>query len=101
VTTRGAGNAYLREIFVPAYNLRFGKEPSEPGSAFVAYAGAALADVLCVQVDRQVGKDNCVSWSGTSLQIPAQAHRHHYVKATVRVHEFPDGRLRNSHSIQP
>lgn len=93
VTTREAGNAYLRETFVPAYNLRFGKEPSEPGSAFVAYAGAALADVLCVQVDRQVGKDNCVSWSGTSLQIPAQAHRHHYVKATVRVHEFPDGRL--------
>src|SRR6185437_9492537 len=28
-----------------------------------------------------------------SLQIPGQRHRHHYVKATVRVHEYPDGQL--------
>ena len=56
-------------------------------------AGASLDDVLCVQLDRQVGRDNCVSWSGRSLQIPAQQHRHHYVKATVWVHEYPDGRL--------
>ena len=41
----------------------------------VANAGASLDDVL---------------WS---LQIPAQQHRHHYVKATVRVHEYPHGQL--------
>ena len=69
------------------------KDAAEPGSVFVPYAGASLDDVLCVQLDRQVGRDNCVSWSGRSLQIPAQQHRHHYVKATVRVHEYPDGRL--------
>jgi hypothetical protein len=28
-----------------------------------------------------------------SLQIPPDRHRHHYVKAKVRVHEYPDGRL--------
>lgn len=93
VRTKEAANAYLRESFVPAFNARFGKEAAEPGSAFVVYAGASLNDVLCVQLDRQVGRDNCVSWSGRSLQIPAQQHRHHYVKATVRVHEYPDGRL--------
>jgi hypothetical protein len=49
--------------------------------------------VLCVQHDRQVGRDNCVSWAGKSLQIPAQLHRHHYVKAAIRVHEYPDGTL--------
>jgi hypothetical protein len=27
------------------------------------------------------------------LQIPPQRHRHHYVKATVRVHEYPNGQL--------
>jgi hypothetical protein len=93
VRTKEAANAYLRESFVPAFNARFGKEAAEPGSGFVAYVGASLNDVLCVQLDRQVGRDNCVSWSGRSLQIPAQQHRHHYVKATVRVHEYPDGRL--------
>lgn len=93
VLTKEAANGYLRETYIPAHNARFGKPAAEPGSAFVSYAGAPLDDVLCVRVDRQVGRDNCVSWSGLSLQIPAQAHRHHYVKAAVRVHEYPDGRL--------
>jgi hypothetical protein len=93
IRTREEANIYLRDSFVPAFNARFGKAAAEPDSAFVAYAGASLDDVLCVQLDRRVGRDNCVSWSGRSLQIPAQRHRHHYVKATVRVHEYPDGQL--------
>jgi hypothetical protein len=40
-----------------------------------------------------VGADNCVSFNRRSLQIPPQHHRHHYVRATVRVHQYPDGRL--------
>src|SRR5450755_4625616 len=52
-----------------------------------------IEDVLCVQEDRVVGADNCVSWHRRSLQIPPQRHRNHYVRATVRVHEYPDGRL--------
>ena len=93
ILTKEAANVYLRETYVPEHNARFGKEAAEPGSAFVSCAGMALAEVLCVQEDRQVGRDNCVSWSGRSLQIPAQRHRHHYVKAAVCVHEYPDGRL--------
>ena len=60
---------------------------------YVAYVGAPLADTLCLQEDRQVGRDNCVSWRGKTLQIPEQTHRHHYVRATIRVHEYPDGSL--------
>ena len=93
VTTMAAGNVYLREVFVPAYNARFGKPAAEPGTAFVAYVGLPLAEVLCVQADRQVGRDNCVAWQGRSLQIPPQRHRQHYVRAMVRVHQYPDGRL--------
>ena len=84
---------YLREVFLPDFNARFGVAPAEAGTAFVAYAGPVLENTLCVQEDRQVGRDNCVSWRGKSLQIPQQAHRHHYVRATIRVHEYPDGRL--------
>ena len=32
-------------------------------------------------------------YKNRSLQIPADRHRHHYVKARVRVHEYPDGHL--------
>ena len=90
ITTMASANRWLREVFVPDYNSRFAKPAAEPGTAFVAYAGPPLDDVLCVQVDRRVGRDNCVPWAKRSLQIPPQRHRQHYVKATVRVHEYPD-----------
>ena len=66
---------------------------AEPGTAFVPYLGRPLADVLCVQEDHVVGADNCVSFNRRSLQIPPQRHRNHYVRATVRVHQYPDGHL--------
>jgi len=93
IKTVAAANRYLKERFVPDYNARFAVAAAEAGTAFQPYVGPPLEDVLCVQEDRQVGRDNCVQWNGRSLQIPPQAHRHHYVKATLRVHEYPDRRL--------
>lgn len=93
ITTVEAANRYLGEVFVPDYNARFAVPAAEEGSAFIPYAGRPLEDVLCVQESRQVGRDNCVLWKGIALQIPPQRHRHHYVRASVRVHEYPDGRL--------
>jgi hypothetical protein len=93
IKTVAAANRYLKARFVPDYNARFAVPAAEPGSAFIRYAGRPIEDVLCVQEDRVVGADNCVSWKRDSLQIPLQRHRRHYVRATVRVHEYPDGRL--------
>ncbi len=66
---------------------------AEAGSVFIRCAGRPLEDILCIQETRRVGRDNCVIWKGLALQIPPQRHRHHYVRATVRVHEYPDGQL--------
>ena len=93
LATMAAANLYLRDVFMPDFNARFGVAAAGAGTGFVAYAGPALADTPCLQEDRQVGRDNCVSWCGRSLQIPQQAHRRHYVRATIRVHEYPDGQL--------
>jgi hypothetical protein len=93
IKTVAAANRYLRERFVPDYNARFAVPAAEPGSAFVPYVGSPLEDVLCIQEDRVVAADNCVSFNRRSLQIPPQRHRHHYVRATVRVHHHPDGSL--------
>ena len=93
ITTMAAANQYLREVFLPAHNTGFRVPAAEPGTAFVAYIGRDLDDLLCIQEDRVVGRDNCVAYKRLSLQIPPDRHRHHYVKAKVRVHEYPDGRL--------
>jgi hypothetical protein len=93
IATVEAANRYLKEQFVPDYNARFAVPAAEEGSAFIPYAGRPLDDILCIQESRQVGRDNCVNWNGLALQIPPQRHRHHYVRATVRVHQYHDGRL--------
>lgn len=93
ITTLEAANRFLREVYLPEHNQRFAVQAEEPGDAFVPWAGGDLADVLCVQEERTVGNDNTVRYQGGVLQIPEDRHRHHYVKAKVRVHQYPDGRL--------
>ncbi|MGQ0665137.1 MAG: ISNCY family transposase [Pseudomonadota bacterium] len=91
IPTIAAANRYLREVFLPDFNHRFAVAPAEPGTAFIAYVGRPLAEILCRQEERTVGNDNTVRYKRLSLQIPPQRHRHHYVRVRVRVHEYPDG----------
>jgi len=86
ITDMEAANRYLEEVYLPAFNEEFSQPPLEEGSAFVPLIGANLNEILCEQHDRTVGGDNCVSFNGKKLQIPADKHRCHYVKANVRVH---------------
>ncbi len=88
-----AANRYVNEVYLPAFNAEFMQPAMEEGSAFVAYIGTYLDDILCEQHERIVGKDNCVSFEGLKLKIPADQHRFHYVKVTVRVHRYQDGTL--------
>ena len=93
ITTMAAANRYLAEQFLPAYNRRFAVAAAEPGTAFVPWIGPHLAEILCLQEERVVANDNTVRYQGRHLQIPPDRHRFHYVKGTVRVHEYPDGTL--------
>ena len=52
-----------------------------------------LDDILCEQDERTVSGDNCVSFEGMKLQIPANRYRCHYVKVRVRIHRYIDGSL--------
>jgi hypothetical protein len=40
-----------------------------------------------------IERDNTVSWRKLKLQLPGSPLRHHWVKARVRVHQYPDGQL--------
>ena len=41
----------------------------------------------------RLGNDNTVKWQRLTLQLPPSRLRAHFVKATARVHEYPDGQL--------
>jgi transposase len=88
-----AANRFIREVYLPAHNARFARPPALPESAFVPVAPAQLREILCVQQERIVARDNTVSFDRLRLQLPPSPLRPHYVKARVRVHQHPDGSL--------
>jgi transposase len=90
-----AANEYIRDVYLPMHNKLFARPAEIPHeSGFVKVRDPeALADVLCVQQHRVVARDNTVSYEGRCLQLSQSPARPHYVKANVRVHEYPDGTL--------
>jgi transposase len=93
ITTIEAANRWLRETYIPVYNAAFAVDAELSGSAFVADTAGAWREILCIQDERRVGNDNTVKWRGLCLQLPPSQLRPHFVKANVRVHEYPDGSL--------
>jgi transposase len=93
ITEMDDANRYLAQTYVPAYNAEFMQPAPEDGSAFVPWIGENLDDILCQQEERTVGADNCVSFEGRKLQVPANQYRCHYVRVKVRVHRYASGEL--------
>jgi len=93
IITMEAANRYLAEVYMPAFNAEFMHPAAEDGTAFLKWIGANLDDVLCEQHERTVTADNCISFEGKTLQIPADKYRCHYVKVKVRVHRYTNGDL--------
>jgi len=93
ITTIDAANRYLAQTYLPAFNAEFMRTAPEEGSAFVPWMGENLDDILCEQDERTVSADNCVSFEGMKLQIPANRYRCHYVRVKVCIHRYPDGSL--------
>jgi hypothetical protein len=91
--TMEAANRYLREVYLKRHNERFAIKPESETSAFLPVAGFDIANVLCIHEERVVASDNTVHYMGKKLQIPPSPHRHHFVKAQVRVHHYPDNTL--------
>ena len=95
ITDIDEANRYIREIYLPMHNDLFAT-PAQIAeeSAFVMLSDpASLADILCIEQPRVVARDNTVSYEGRCLQLPQSPARPHYVKANVRVHEYPDATL--------
>jgi hypothetical protein len=93
ITTITAANRFIAETYLPEHNARFARQAEQPGSAFVADAAGAWRDILCIQEERTVGNDNTVRYRSLTLQLPRSPLRPHFVRAKVRVHQYPDDTL--------
>ncbi|MCI0466420.1 MAG: hypothetical protein L0Y57_05365 [Beijerinckiaceae bacterium] len=52
---------------------------------------AQRRDILCIQEERVVAPDNTVATNGRHLRIRKDPARAHFVRAKLRVREYPDG----------
>ena len=80
-------------VHLPPHNARFAKPAAVAEKAFVAADANLLRETLCSEEERVVGRDNTVAYARLKLQLPESRLRAHYVKARVKVREYPDGTL--------
>ncbi len=93
ITTIEAANRWIAQTYIAEYNKAFAVQPGQEGSGFVADHAQLWREILCVQDERTVGNDNTVKWNTLSLQLPPSRLRPHFVKAKVRVHQYPNGQI--------
>jgi len=93
ITEIEAANRFIRQVYLPRHNARFARSAACEGTAFVAVDPALLAETLCIEEERIVARDNTVAFGNRRLQLPASQARAHYVKANVKVRQYPDGSL--------
>jgi Homeodomain-like domain len=89
-------NLFLKEKFLPRFNQRFMVKPKETEfTAFVPWLNANMNidDILCLQDERTVNKDNTVRYNNKILQIPANKFRPTYAKTKVSIHEYENETL--------
>jgi hypothetical protein len=91
ITTVAAANRYLRERFIPAFNTEFARPPADPASAFVPLGRVDLDQILCVEEERVVGRDNVVVLGGVALQVAKQPGRRSCAGLRVLVRRHLDG----------
>jgi hypothetical protein len=81
IASVAAADAFIRDAYLPAHNARFATPAAQPGSGFTPIPGVDLDEILCVQEERHVGADDCVSYRTLKLRIPESLLRPHFVKA--------------------
>ena len=93
ITTVEAANAFLREEYIAAFNVRFRVPATQAGSAFTVCRQRDLAGVFSLQFERTVNRDNTVSFQNLSLQIQPVRWRATLAGCTVTLHQHLDGTL--------
>ena len=106
IRTVATANRYLRRRFLPAFNAEFARPPADPTSAFIPLGRVDLDQILCVEDQRVVGRDNVVTTGLVPLQLAKQPGRCTCAGLRVLVRRHLDGqhsvvRLPLSGPLQP
>ena len=92
IRTPAGANRYLRERFLPAFNIEFARAPTDPTAAFVPLGRTDLDQILCHEEERVVALDNTVRLDGVVMQLVKQRGRRSCAGLRVLLRRHLDGR---------
>ncbi len=93
VSDIAAANRLLEESFLASFNERFTAPAARPGDDAHRAATVELNEVLCEHHERTVGRDWCVQWRGTLLQIDKRHEGLSLAGKRVTSRELPGGEV--------
>lgn len=97
ISTIDQANAFLEEQFLPEHNRRFARPAAKPIDVHRPLPpGVKLAEILCVQEKRTVGRDWCVSFEGRVLQLDKRHAKLSLAGRAITVSKLASGALRLS-----
>lgn len=102
ISTREAGNDYLRRVYLPDHNRRFHKRPSDDQDYHRAAPGKRqLDEIFRIEQQRVLSNDWVVRYEGRCLQLDRDSRYHAPVRARVTVYERRDGSLQIGYRGHP
>jgi len=69
ITTMEEANWFLKEHFIPSYNLQFGVEAQDPDKAYRKNVFGNLDLIFCKKVQRKIMNGNVFSWENVTWVI--------------------------------
>lgn len=95
IHTPAAGDAFLRDTFLPAFNARFAVPPALAASGYRPVPRGLDLDRVCAfHYARTVAADNTVTMDGLVLQLQPGPRGRGYAKAPAQVVQCLDGSWR-------
>ena len=97
IATLEAANRFLREAYIAEFNRHFQVASRQRGNAFVPCRSRDLEGIFSLQFERNVNRDNTVSFQNLSLQLERVGWRATLAGCQVTVHQHLDGTLSITH----
>lgn len=88
VTDMVEANAYLKQTFIPAYNLQFSVIPQNMEKAYRKNIFGNLDLIFCKKLPRKIGSGNTFSWQGETWILQ---EKHNYANRIININTHLNG----------
>jgi hypothetical protein len=94
ITGINEANEYLKRVYIPKWDARFGKKPANDFGAHMPVGDLNLKSIFSIQETRVVNNSYTVSYHGKKLQIEAESALPGLKKGRVVVERRLGGELK-------